>query len=164
MLSLHTALIVAQRYHLETEYRTSLSAYIRMNSHICHWSPFSKVAIIWRRKGIDRQPEAKKKWTRTPGLPVMPCCAAGTRGFWEKRSMSVVRLYNKWRCISSSANVVELDSLVRLAIRWDQSPRNWHLRPSNFCTNPQGWSIRWCHGDVTVSIMCNVPLRKRIIS
>ena len=53
-------------------------------------------------------------------------------------------------------------SLVKLAIRWNQSPRNWHRRASNFGTNPQGWNFRWCchDGDVTISIMCNVPLQK----
>ena len=33
--------------------------YTRINSHICHLSPFSRVAINWRRKGIDRQPEVR---------------------------------------------------------------------------------------------------------
>ena len=34
--------------------------YIRMNSHICDWSPSLRVALDWRRKGIDRQPEVRK--------------------------------------------------------------------------------------------------------
>ena len=37
-----------------------------MNSHICHWSPSLRVAIDWRRKGIDKQPEAKKKMDTYP--------------------------------------------------------------------------------------------------
>ena len=32
-----------------------------MNSHICHWSPSFRVAIDWRRKGIDKNPEVKNK-------------------------------------------------------------------------------------------------------
>jgi hypothetical protein len=49
------------------------------------------------------------------------------------------------------------DSLVKLSINWDQSPRNWYLRPSKIDTrigvNPRGWSIQCCHEDVTISIM-----------
>ena len=33
--------------------------YTRINSHIWNWSPFSRVAITWRRKGIERQPEVR---------------------------------------------------------------------------------------------------------
>jgi len=53
--------------------------------------------------------------------------------------------------------------IVRLAIRCDQSPRNWNPRPSNSGTNPRGWCIRWSHEDVTIGIMCDVPLGNRII-
>ena len=30
-----------------------------MNSHSCKESPHFRVAIVWRRKGVDRQPEGK---------------------------------------------------------------------------------------------------------
>ena len=55
---------------------------------------------------------------------------------------------------------MDSDSLVRLTIHWDQSPRDWHLRPSTFDTNPRGpfWSNH--DVDVTTSILCDVPLRK----
>ena len=49
-----------------TEYRSSLEVkvafctYKGMNSHICNSSPSFNVAIDWRRKGIDRQPEIKQ--------------------------------------------------------------------------------------------------------
>ena len=54
-------------YYRSTEYRNSLGVelasnnYILMNSHIWHWSPSFRVAIIchWGWKRIDRQPEAK---------------------------------------------------------------------------------------------------------
>ena len=36
---------------------TALTTYIRMNSHICHWSPSFRVAINWRRREINREPE-----------------------------------------------------------------------------------------------------------
>ena len=38
---------------------TGLGSYIRMNSHICDWLPSFRVAIIWRRREIDKMPEVK---------------------------------------------------------------------------------------------------------
>ena len=37
--------------------RTGISSYIRMNSHICHLLPSFREAIVWRRKGINKEPE-----------------------------------------------------------------------------------------------------------
>ena len=60
--------------------------YTRMNSHICQWSPSFRVAIVWRRNGIDLQQEAKKLWIRTPGslyFPGLCCSAAGIIEFGD---------------------------------------------------------------------------------
>jgi hypothetical protein len=79
---------VAQRYdHLcyekeydsyrTTEYRRSLEVeralvlYTRINSRIWLWSPPFKVATVWRRKGIDGQPEMKND--RHPPRQHPPC-------------------------------------------------------------------------------------------
>ena len=35
------------------------TTYTRINSHIWNWSPSFRVAIDWRRKGIDRQSEVR---------------------------------------------------------------------------------------------------------
>ena len=78
--------------------------------------------------------------------------------------MSVVRLKkkdDKSRCIFSPVYVLESYSLVKFARRWYQSPGNWHRRPSNIGTNPRRRSRHWSYGDVTISIMRDVPLRKR---
>ena len=146
---------------------TGLRTYIRMNSHICIWLPSSRVAIGWRRKGTYWQTTRDiKQWTRTPWAPPIFARIVGTCGFGEMWSMSVVRLkkwYDEWCCFSP-ANVLESNSLIELAICWDQSPLNWDRRPNDFFTNAPwlGWSKRWCHGDVSVSILCDVPLWKRI--
>ena len=68
-------------------------------------------------------------------------------------------------CISSPTNVLESHSLVKFSIDRDrdQSPRNWRRRLSHIGTNPQGWSTRWCHGDITISISSDVPLWKSFI-
>ena len=93
------ALIVAQRYHLETEYdfyrateyRRSLSTYIRMNSHICHSSPSFRVAINWRRKEIDRRPGAKKIMDTHPGITTWIHALLRRRHSWIRREVIHVR-------------------------------------------------------------------------
>ena len=80
--------------------------------------------------------------------------------------MSVVRLKkNSMKNDAASSRIVsELNSLVKLAVHWDQSPGNWHsIRSNHIGTSPRGWKIRRCQKDVIISIMCDVPLRKRII-
>ena len=104
---------------------------------------------------IDRQPEAKKKKKDTHSGNKM------TPWLRQRRHSRILR--DAIYIHSSPANVLKSDSLVMLAIRWDHSPRNWHCRPSNLGTNPRGWSSRWCHIDVTINIMRDVPLRKKII-
>ena len=65
--------------------------------------------------------------------------------------------------ISSPANELESDSQIKIAISWDQSPRNWHRWCSNIGTNPRRWNMRWSYRDVTSRIMCDVPLWKKVI-
>ena len=140
--------------------------YIRMNSHICHWSPSFRVAIDWKRKGIDRQPEAKKNLDTHPGVIIKAWFRRRhswiLRGSIHVHSETEKKIYKKG-CISLPANVLESVSPVKIAISWDQSPQNWHRRPCIIGTNPQGWIIRWFYGDVTIRIRCNVPLWKKLL-
>ena len=74
---------------------TVLRTYIRMNSHIFHWSPSFRVTIDWSRKRtwIDWQPEVKKLLTRTKSRkPYRSGSALRTRGFVETWFVSIVRL------------------------------------------------------------------------
>ena len=50
---------------------TGFGTYILMNTHICNWSPSFRVAIDWRRKGIDKQPEANNKMDTHPGTTII---------------------------------------------------------------------------------------------
>ena len=125
----------------------SWTTYIRMNSHICHWSPSFRVVINnWRRKGFDKQPEAKTM--DTYGSMITPA-SLRHRHSWILRDAIHVRSETEKKTpwpmtldlLACKYGWVESDSLVRFAIRWDQSPRNWHRRLSHFGTNPRGWSI-----------------------
>ena len=138
-----------------------------MNSHICHGSPSFRVSIDWRRKEIIKPTARIKKIkdTHSGSKSTMPE-STRNRHSWilgvaiHVRSETGKKKRTKWRWISSPASRLEWDSLVKLFIHRNQSPRNWHRRPSNFGTNPRGWSIRWCYGDNTISILCDVPLAK----
>ena len=131
-----------------TETWTGHSTYFtRMNSHICHLSPSFRVAIDWRRKGIERQPEAKKRIYTHPGNFVFESVWLRRSHSWITRDAIHVRSETEKNSMTNEpANVLESDSLVKLAIRLDQSPRNWNLRPNHFGPNPltRGWSsIHW---------------------
>ena len=135
-----------------------LSTYIRMNSHICNWSPFFRGAIDWRRRRINRQPGTEFMDTHPRKLTIDS--SPGRYSWIQRDAIHVCSETEKivWHCVSSLSDVLESDSLVKLAIRWDQSPRNWHRRPKKFGAGPRGWSIQWCHRDITISILCDVPL------
>ena len=152
-----------------------------MNSHIWNWSPSFRVAIDWRPKGIDRQPEAKKKghaprehsyrhtvqsyYRVAVPQPLVVFLIRDWCRLWDLKKKGQITLRRLQLCWKS-------DSLVKPAIRWDQSPRNWHRRPNKFSTSPRGYSIfpgldtmivEWLHGDVTISITYDFPLHKTII-
>ena len=59
LISSTVLLIEPPSHRIQKIVWAGLNTYTRINSHICHSSPFSRVAITWRRKGIDRQPEVR---------------------------------------------------------------------------------------------------------
>ena len=124
-----------------------------MNSHICFSSPSFIVAVNWRRMRFDSQSEAKINDAHHPmiirfqsrshcqwHLPVWLQVGIGIIHHGETTEIV-------WQT-TQPANVLESDSLVKLAIHSDQSPRNCYL------------TMAWFHGD-DVTITYDVPLALR---
>ena len=129
-----------------------------MNSHICHWSPSFRVAIDWRWKGLTDS-QKQKKINSHHGIILSHCQPRGSHKLVQRDAIYVHSQTEKNLTNDAASPLLpmcwklESDTLVKVLIRWDQSPRNSHRRPSKIGTNPQRRSIRRCYGDITLSIM-----------
>ena len=136
--------------HRTTDYRrsslevwTGLNTHIRMNSHIWCWSPSFKVAIDWRRNGIYWQPEGNEMDTH-PGIIKDTWSRRRHKHYWILWGAINVQSETEkivWKLMLHiiACKCVKSDSLVKVVICWDQSPRNWLRILYKIGTNPRGW-------------------------